>query len=204
MRRFGWALMMVLAMFIALYAVTLVVWPAPRAPFLRDRFATIPLAATLHLLGAAIALGVGSFQHNARVRNGSLPRHRWLGRAYVIGVLLGGVAAFVMALVSQGGLPTHLGFGLLAILWLGTTAKAYVSIRAGDQERHREWMTRSFALTYAAVMLRIYLPLSQMVGIPFEPAYQAISWLCWVPNLVLAEWIILRRREANLLEQRAV
>ena len=154
MRRLGWAVMMVLASFISLYAVTLVFWPAPRAPFLRDRFATIPLAATLHLLGAAVAIGVGSFQHNARIRNNSLRRHRWLGRAYVLGVLVGGFGAVVMAFVSQGGLPTHVGFGMLAVLWLGTTARAYFSVRAGDEERHRRWMTRSFALTYAAVTLR--------------------------------------------------
>jgi hypothetical protein len=35
-----------------------------------------------------------------------------------------------------------------------------------------------------------YLPLSQIVGVPFEPAYQAISWLCWVPNLLVGEWLI--------------
>jgi len=54
-------------------------------------------------------------------------------------------------------------------------------------------MTRSYALTFAAVTLRIYLPLSQVAGIPFEPAYQTIAWLCWVPNLIVAEWLILRR-----------
>jgi uncharacterized membrane protein len=199
MKRFGWAVMMVLASFIALYAITLLFLPAARAPFLRDRFATMPLAAFFHLFGAAVALATGPFQHNIRIRSKSLRRHRWLGRTYVLGVLCGGVAALVMAFYSEGGLPAHLGFGLLAALWLGTTARAYFSIRAGEEERHRQWMTRSFALTYAAVTLRIYLPLSQVVGIPFEPAYRTISWLCWVPNLVVAEWIILRRREAARL-----
>ena len=55
-------------------------------------------------------------------------------------------------------------------------------------------MTRSYALTFAAVTLRIYLRLSQVVGIPFDAAYQTISWLCWVPNRVVAEWLILRVR----------
>ncbi len=55
-------------------------------------------------------------------------------------------------------------------------------------------MIRSYALTFAAVTLRIYLPLSQIAGMPFDPAYQTISWLCWVPNLIVAEWIILRQR----------
>lgn len=58
-------------------------------------------------------------------------------------------------------------------------------------------MIRSYALTLAAVTLRIYLPLSQLAGVPFGDAYQVISWLCWVPNLVVAEWVVLRRRNRH-------
>jgi uncharacterized membrane protein len=187
--------MAVLAAFISLYALALLVLPQMRAPFLRERFMTIPLAAFIHLLAAAVALAIGPLQLNSRIRNGSFRRHRWLGRTYVLGVLFGGIAALVLATKSQGGLPTHVGFGLLALLWLGSTGMAYRRIRAGDQAAHRQWMIRSYALTFAAVTLRIYLPLSQVFGIPFEPAYQTISWLCWVPNLVLAEWLVLRRRQ---------
>ncbi len=53
-------------------------------------------------------------------------------------------------------------------------------------------MTRSYALTLAAVTLRIWLPMSQVAGIPFADAYQVVAWLCWVPNLVVAEWLIIR------------
>jgi Predicted membrane protein (DUF2306) len=42
------------------------------------------------------------------------------------------------------------------------------------------------SLTLAAVTLRIYLPSSMIIGIPFELAYPVISWLCWVPNLLVA------------------
>jgi hypothetical protein len=42
--------------------------------------------------------------------------------------------------------------------------------------------------------------LSQVAGIPFDDAYQTISWLCWVPNLIVAEWIILRQRVAVVSE----
>jgi hypothetical protein len=44
----------------------------------------------------------------------------------------------------------------------------------------------------AAVTLRLYLPLAALGGIPFEEAYPAIAWLCWVPNLVAAEWFFVR------------
>jgi len=201
MKRIGWTVMTALALIIAAYAIALLFIAGMRAPFLQERLITVPLAAYLHLAGAGIALAAGAFQHNGRIRARYLNAHRWLGRTYVISVLLGGSAALVLATMSQAGLVTHVGFGLLAALWLFSTGMAYRYIRAGDQVLHRRWMTRSYALTFAAVTLRIYLPLSQVAGIPFDAAYQTISWLCWVPNLIVAEWIILRQRQGESIHE---
>ncbi|MEQ1730362.1 MAG: DUF2306 domain-containing protein [Vicinamibacterales bacterium] len=54
-------------------------------------------------------------------------------------------------------------------------------------------MIRSFALTYAAVTLRLYVPLSMAAGVPFDVAYPVIAWACWVPNLLVAEWLFVPR-----------
>jgi uncharacterized membrane protein len=195
--------MTVLAEVIAAYALSVVFVPAMRAPFVRERVLVLPLAVYAHLAGGAIALALGPFQLNARLRAAHLSVHRWTGRCYVSAVLTGGLAGLVLAGVSQGGLPAHAGFGMLAIVWLTTTGLAVRAIKAGDPTTHRRWMIRSFALTFAAVTLRIYLPLSQVIGIPFEPAYVTISWLCWVPNLLVAEWLILGRRAAESSEPTA-
>lgn len=48
-------------------------------------------------------------------------------------------------------------------------------------------MVRNFALAFAAVILRLWLPAAVAAGVPFELAYPAVAWLCWVPNLLLAE-----------------
>jgi hypothetical protein len=52
-------------------------------------------------------------------------------------------------------------------------------------------MVRNFALTFAAVTLRLWLPGSVLSGVPFEVAYPIVAWLCWVPNLVVAELLSL-------------
>jgi hypothetical protein len=39
-------------------------------------------------------------------------------------------------------------------------------------------MIRSFALTFAAVRLRIYLPLSPAAGLNYDDSYPVIAWLC--------------------------
>jgi hypothetical protein len=95
--------------------------------------------------------------------------------------------------MAYGGLPSSIGFGLLAILWVSSTMTAYVCIRRGRVDLHRKWMLRSYSLTFAAVTLRIWLPLSVIAGLPYGPSYVAISWLCWVPNLIFVEWFVLTR-----------
>jgi hypothetical protein len=105
-------------------------------------------------------------------------------------VLLGGLGGVSLSRFSYGGWTTHLGFAALGIAWMGTTLAAWVRIRSGDVAGHRAWMTRSFLLTLAAVTLRIYLPLSGLLGLPFDASYAVVSWLCWVPNLLVAEALV--------------
>ena len=63
-----------------------------------------------------------------------------------------------------------------------------------DIPAHRDWMIRNFALSIAAVTLRIYLPLLLLLlHWSFRQTYITVSWLCWVPNLLVAEWLVRRR-----------
>lgn len=199
--RVGWAGMTVLASLIAIYAALVLLVPGFGPPFVADLRTRLPWAVIAHLAGGLTAMALGPWQFSTRLRARAVSVHRWLGRAYVIAVLAGGVGALVLAPTSQEGLVTHVGFGLLAVLWLNATLQAYRRIRAGDVTSHRRWMIRSFALTLAAVTLRIELPLQLAAGIPFHDAYQVVSWICWVPNLIVAEWVVLRS-ERGVLAQR--
>jgi hypothetical protein len=76
---------------------------------------------------------------------------------------------------------------------------AFIRIRVRDLVSHREWMIRSFALTLAAVTLRIYLPVSLLSGVEFLDAYPVIAWACWVPNLLIAEAVIRAGRVKRVL-----
>lgn len=84
------------------------------------------------------------------------------------------------------------GFGLLAIAWLATTIRGIGLAMQGDRLAHRRWMIRSIALTLAAVSLRLQVFATLLLDLPFDTAYSVIAWLCWVPNLIVAE-LILRR-----------
>jgi uncharacterized membrane protein len=195
-RKIGWIAVTASATIVALYAVNVLLIPGFGPPFVADRRALMPWALGAHLVGGLTAIAIGPWQLNSRLRARALGLHRWLGRSYVIAVVVGGVGALSLARVSLEGLVTHVGFGMLAVLWLAATLQAYRRIRAGDQVEHQRWMIRSYALTLAAVTLRVYLALGQLAGMPFAETYQAVAWVSWVPNLVIAEWWILRPAEA--------
>lgn len=196
--RAAWMVMTVLAMSVAAYALIVLVVPRFGAPLVADRRVSMPIFLAAHLAGGCGALALGAWQFNARLRRRALNVHRWLGRAYVVSVLVGGVGGFALSVKSEEGLITHVGFGLLAVLWITTTVMAYLRIRQADQMAHRRWVIRSYALTLAAVTLRLWLPLSLVAGIPSSDAYQVVAWLCWVPNLVIAEWLIIGAAERNM------
>ena len=189
--RWWWAVLAFLAIPIALYAASFLYF-RERAfpPPLKESFLARPWGIYPHALIGAIALVIGPFQFNRRLMLRRRRLHRAMGRVYVIGALLTGVVGTYMAWYAFGGPWTQVGFAALGIGLLFTTIKAFTSIRAGDVRTHRRWMIRSFALLFAAVTLRIELPI--LIGIfgAFEPAYRVVAWSCWVPNLLVAEAIV--------------
>jgi uncharacterized membrane protein len=180
--------MALLAAAVAIYAGTVAAIPGLRPPLVTHLVAQWPLSALLHFAGGAIALVAGALQLHPGLRVRSLTTHRWTGRLYVLVVLISGCAALVLAPGSFGGPVASTGFTALAVCWLASTLNAWRHIRQRSIDEHREWMIRSYALTLAAVTLRIYLPLAQFSNWPMSVAYPAIAWLCWVPNLAVAEW----------------
>ena len=158
-------------------------------PDMKANFLTHSIGIYLHIFASVAALVLGPFQFSARLRQRYTDVHRWLGRVYLtVGVLVGGLSGLYMAQFAYGGLIAKLGFAALAVLWLYTGLRAYLAIRQGAVSEHRKWMVRNFSLTFAAVMLRLYLPASMVAGIEFSLAYSIIAWLCWVPNFAFAEW----------------
>lgn len=173
-------------------------------PLFRSRLAAHDGWLLMHIGCGIIALAVGPFQFPAVFRNRHFTLHRWLGRAYLAAVLAGSIAGFRVAMNALGGPVSHAGFGLLAVLWFSTGAMAYIRARQLRFRSHREWMIRNFSLTFAAVTLRLWLPLLVgAFGIEFVTRYVTVSWLCWVPNVLVAEGLVRRGRNGPLIIARS-
>lgn len=155
----------------------------------------------VHIACAAVALLIGPAQFATALRTRFNRLHRTLGRVYLVAVVVGGVAGLILAPVNEAGFVGFFGFGALAVLWVVTAVKAYRSVRARDFRSHQAWMIRNFALTYAAVTLRIWIGVlvatHLLLGLPgeetFANAYAAVPFLAWLPNIVVAEIMIARR-----------
>lgn len=181
-----WASAALLSAAIALFAFRYLPHVGPMAEGVLANLYSRPWL-VLHVTGAATALLIGPLQFLPRLRARRPALHRWVGRTYVVGCLLGAIAGFVLALGTTAGPIASMGFGALAIVWLIANVQAWRMARERQFVRHRAWMVRSFALTFAAVTLRIYLPLLAFLPVSMLAGYRAISFLCWVPNILLAE-----------------
>ena len=162
-------------------------------PTMRAAFEAHSAAILAHVFAAAVALALGPAQFSVRLRQRRPALHRWIGRTYLgVGVGVGGSAGLVMAMHASGGPWARLGFAALAVTWLLTGWLAYRAAKRRSFVEHRRWMVRNFALTFAAVTLRLYLPAAFVADIAFERSYPIIAWMCWVPNLVVAELLFNR------------
>jgi hypothetical protein len=200
-KRIGWGIMTFLALGMALVASRYfnlnpnVFFPQQREVYLAHQAGIMA-----HIVGGVLALSLGPFQFLRPLRTRWPRVHRWLGRFYLLGILLGGTAGLYMAFYAYAGVAASLGFATLAVLWLATGFMGYRTVRVRNFTTHGDWMIRNFALTFAAVTLRLWLPLLTMVFGPIT-GYEIVAWLCWIPNLIVAEAIVqtrLRRRRLPL------
>lgn len=187
----SWLAMTLLAALIAIFSLRYFLFDIEAvAPAMAERFIGYITPLLFHAGGGIIALALGPWGFWTKFRNNNIRLHRLVGRIYLSSMLVSGTAGFYLAFSALGALPGRIGFGLLAVLWLTTGTMAYRRIRQGNVQKHREWMIRNYALTFSAVTLRLWLPLLLAFGYDFPESYPTVAWLAWVPNLLVAEWVI--------------
>lgn len=190
-------LLIFLAAVVAVLSVSYLYAPVSEMRFEQQRasFAEQVWAIRLHAAGGLVALLFGSLQFLHVIRLNWPAIHRWIGRVYLVGVLAGAVGAVSLAPNAWGGLPSASGFMLLGVFWASCASIAFWRIRAGDVPGHRAWMIRTYAITFAAVTLRLELLFLGGIGFDQLEAYMTVAWLSWVPNLIVAELWLARHRQ---------
>ena len=147
-----------------------------------------------HLATAIAPLIIGPIQFWTWFRNRYTSWHRFLGKIYIIGSLLGGISAFILGVLQpyRGSIVPVL---ILALLWMFMTTAAWITIRNKNIKAHRLFMIRSYALALTFIFLRILGDLVYKHNLLFfinseEIKDTTYEWMSWVLPLLLVEFCI--------------
>jgi uncharacterized membrane protein len=192
LKKFGWFTMMFLSF--ALFVLSgnyLSLNPDVFFELQKAVYVAHPAAIWLHVAGSMLAIVIGPVLFLPVMRRARWLRlHRWMGRLYLLGVVIGACSGLYLSQLAHGGLIARLGFNTLGWLWLFTAAMSYVHVRNKHIRLHREWMKRNFAMTFGAVTLRLWLGVFGAMGLEFTLSYTIVAWLSWIPNLLVIEWTL--------------
>jgi uncharacterized membrane protein len=151
----------------------------------------------IHGTFGATALFLGVLQFSDRLRQRYLRFHRIAGRFYVLGVMVAAPLGILIQRIAYvpGWVPLA---GMDAALWITTTAVGLAYAVRRDLTRHKQWMTRSYAVALVFLEGRVWFAI--------DPTFDNLAavWICLaaaipVADLLLAGEEILRKRAANRL-----
>lgn len=156
------------------------------------------LSLLLHIVGGLVALLTGLFQLWSGLNRKAMGTHPLTGRLYVGGVLAGSAGAFLLVFYSSAyGFAWGVGLTALATAWLALTGTAVYCIRQRRIEAHKQWMVRSYILTFGFVVFRIavdHVPYESLWGIARPEMANAMIWASWVAPLLAYEVMLALRR----------
>ena len=189
--RWFWGVVTLLALTVGTGAFLYVTGdPGHYDPIFRAKYTAHLGTIVLHGVTSVMALVLGPWQFIGSLRRKHPRWHRVLGYLYLIGVVLGGLTGIPMAMMAEGGPMARVGFMVVAFLWLAVAYQALATALRRNFKAHRAWMLRSYALTFGAVLLRLFLSAFQVLGHDFTDVYPYTPWLSWLTSLAVAEFIL--------------
>jgi hypothetical protein len=146
-----------------------------------------------HLLCGATAMFSGPFQFSTRLRKHNPRLHRTLGKVYVIAVVIGAFLAAYMDVtvdvnpnwvINAGFLSHPLAWGLTALI-------AYRTAVTRNFNVHRQWMVRSYLITFTFVLVRLPNPIRawrEMSDSNFAIVLPLLMFLCYFGADIVLNW----------------
>lgn len=204
-RSWGFGILALFALLVGAYALVMYgsLDGAREQPFATEK-GSLPdlwyIVLWVHAVSSGVALAVGWLQFIKRIRHRTPNVHRTIGYIYSFLIVIGAITGLYLAFYASGGWFAQIGFASLSIMWLYTLFRSLKSIIVDrDPIEHGRWMTRNFALTCAAITLRIYTALAAIfLGLSdTNDTFFVIAWICWLPNLLVAQFLLGRRTQTK-------
>jgi hypothetical protein len=148
----------------------------------------------LHISMGMVALLAGPVQLWLGLKDRYPKVHKNLGFVYMAAIVLGATAAYYLAFHTSGGLVFGSGLAGLATAWLATTGMAFLAIQRHLYEQHKEWMIRSYVVTFAFVTFRAFQAVLARRGVSLVDSIGIAAWFCWAVPLFVNEVVLQGRK----------
>jgi uncharacterized membrane protein len=162
-------------------------------PEVFGRFLEYKWALIGHVSGGLLAIVIGPFQFWKAFRTKYNKVHRTLGIIYLIAIVIGSLSATYLSWTSALAIHWTWAISLqgLAFAWICTVAMAYRAVRLHRYKIHREWMIRSYVVTFGFVTFRWLneLAISYELG-NFIERGPTLIWVCWAIPLFITEMVL--------------
>jgi hypothetical protein len=139
------------------------------------------LTGTVMLFSGAAALWIGWTRKGFRL-------HRWVGGTYLVsGLLASGVVLGLNTIDVHHDIAVAAPMLGLAGAWLLAAAMAFRAIRNRRVDSHKQWVIRSYVLTWSFVFCR------GLGVLPIDLAASAgpsLMWTTWIAPLLLCEALL--------------
>ena len=170
-----------------------------------DRFAGVPVALVVHILGAAVYALVGAFQFAPGIRRRHVTWHRRAGRVLVVvGMLVVGSAPWLTLFYPPQPGTGHLLHVFRLVVVAGTAGSLVLgvsAVRRHDIGAHRGWMMRAYALSLGAGTQVVTEGIGEAVVGTGVLAGDLAKGAAWAIKLGVAEWLVRRPRGAPALDK---
>jgi uncharacterized membrane protein len=141
----------------------------------------------IHIAGGTVALFAGPFQLWSGLRARFRRLHRVVGYAYVTGIAVSASSSFYLAFFTTPDFG--LALFILAVVWWVSIVMALVAARNRRIDAHREWMIRSYIVTFSFVSYRALVSLSVFQGLG-AGRHATVLWISWVLPMMLFELLL--------------
>ena len=147
----------------------------------------------LHMVGGTLTLLLGPTQFWPAIRKRYLKFHRLSGKIYMLGIVMIGISAGRLSLISPC-VPCRISLFLLTVFAVLSTWLAWKAIKQRNTKVHRQMMVRSYVCVLAFVAVRIddLYALDFLFGTTTDPLLRRVIneyFFSFVP-LIVAEIIM--------------
>ena len=143
-----------------------------------------------HVTGGLLVLSIGPLKFWTGFRNRYLKVERWMGRIYIVSILVATLCSTYLAWSTALAIHWTWSVSLqgLTLAWIVTVLMAYRSIVKRRIQIHKEWMIRSYVVTFAFVTFQWLFDLRIVVMLgDFIERGPTVAWISWTIPLLITE-----------------